>query len=88
MPRNKKESFCCGAGGGRFWTRLEKENPISINWVKELLAMDSSMVITTCPYCRTIFEEEIERQEKGDVLVLDIAELLLSSLPDKYIPMH
>jgi len=82
MSRNKKGSFCCGAGGGRFWTRSEKENPISINRVKEALATEASMVITACPYCRTIFEEKIERQEPGDMAVLDIAEFLVNQLPD------
>ncbi|MDF9408692.1 (Fe-S)-binding protein [Pelotomaculum isophthalicicum JI] len=82
MPRNKKGSFCCGAGGGRFWTRSERENPISVNRVKEALATEASMVITACPYCRTIFKEKTERQEPGDIMVLDIAELLLSALSD------
>lgn len=83
MPRNKKGSFCCGAGGGRFWTRSEKENPISINRVKDASATEASMMITACPYCRTIFEEKTARREPGDMVVLDIAELLLLALSDQ-----
>ncbi|KAF1083814.1 succinate dehydrogenase/fumarate reductase iron-sulfur subunit [Sporotomaculum syntrophicum] len=71
MPRSQKKSFCCGAGGGRFWTRSSKENPISMNRVKEALATEATTVITSCPYCRNIFE--------GDMLVQDIAELLLTT---------
>ncbi len=82
MPRHKKESFCCGAGGGRFWTRGEKENPISVNRVKEALATNASMVITACPYCRNIFEEKTKQQKTGSMPVKDIAELLLSTFSD------
>jgi len=71
MPRSRKESFCCGAGGGRFWVKSGKENRISANRVKEAMATEASMVVTACPYCRNIFE--------GNVLVQDIAELLLAA---------
>ncbi len=82
MPRCKKESFCCGAGGGRFWTRSEKENRISVNRIKEALATNASMVVTACPYCRNIFEEKTKQQETDSMPVKDIAELLLSTFFD------
>jgi len=76
MPRNKKNSFCCGAGGGRFWTRTEKENPITSNRVDEALATDASVIVTSCPYCRTVFDEKINNEKQITLPVLDIAEIL------------
>jgi Fe-S oxidoreductase len=39
MPRNKADSFCCGAGGGQIWlgTTPEGERPAE-NRIKEALA--------------------------------------------------
>lgn len=81
MPRNKEKSFCCGAGGGRFWETRNSENPITRNRVQEALATDSDLIVTSCPYCNTTLKEEIERRElKKDVRTLDIAELLSNCL--------
>ncbi|UWG96276.1 4Fe-4S dicluster domain-containing protein [Dehalobacter sp. DCM] len=75
MTHHHSESFCCGAGGGRFWTRGDKDNPISANRVKNILATEADVAVTACPYCRTIFSERIHQQGE-DVVVKDIAEIL------------
>ncbi|OPX90566.1 MAG: succinate dehydrogenase/fumarate reductase iron-sulfur subunit [Pelotomaculum sp. PtaB.Bin104] len=79
MPKSKKLSFCCGAGGGRFWTRAEKENRVSTNRAKEALATEADLVVTACPYCRTIFAEKTEQLKPGQMAVLDIAQFLLEA---------
>lgn len=78
MIRTKEESFCCGAGGGRFWTRKKEDNAISINRVNQALDTGAEMIITSCPYCNKIFEEKLEGQEKKNIVTLDIAEFLES----------
>lgn len=78
MPRTKEKSFCCGAGGGRFWESRNSKNPITMNRVQEALATDADLIVTSCPYCNTTLKEEIQRRELNkDVSTLDIAELVL-----------
>ncbi|MGI5901473.1 MAG: heterodisulfide reductase-related iron-sulfur binding cluster [Desulfitobacteriia bacterium] len=76
MQNRKESSFCCGAGGGRFWTREEKDNPISTKRVKEALETEASLIVSSCPYCRTIFKEKLQQLGKNHLPVLDLAELL------------
>lgn len=79
MSRIKEESFCCGAGGGRFWTRQNEDNAISTNRVNQALDTGAEMIITSCPYCNKIFKEKLEGQEKKkNIISLDIAEFLES----------
>jgi len=54
MSRTKESSFCCGAGGGRFWMNAETENAISINRTHEVLATGAKVLCTSCPYCQII----------------------------------
>lgn len=77
MPRREEKSFCCGAGGGRFWESRNSKNPIAINRVNETLATGADLIVTSCPYCNTTFKEETQRRELNkDVSTLDIAELV------------
>nr|MDA8228195.1 (Fe-S)-binding protein [Desulfitobacterium hafniense] len=81
MPRTKEKSFCCGAGGGRFWTKAKPENPISRNRVQEALVTGADLIITSCPYCNTTLKEETQQRERDkDIITIDIAEFLESYL--------
>lgn len=81
MPRTKESSFCCGAGGGRFWQKAETENAISINRTQEALATGAKVICTTCPYCLLTLNEEIRRRDpQQEIIAMDIAELLEASL--------
>ncbi len=50
MPRNKTNTFCCGAGGGRIWMDDSglTERP-SENRIKEAMQLDVSQFIVACP---------------------------------------
>jgi Fe-S oxidoreductase/nitrate reductase gamma subunit len=78
MPRTQEKSFCCGAGGGRFWESRNKKKPIIINRVEEALATQSELIVTACPYCNTTFKEEIQRRGLEGIRTIDIAELVLT----------
>lgn len=81
MPRSKEISFCCGAGGGRFWTREIEENPISINRFHQVLDTGAEIIITSCPYCHTIFQDEILKNNLNEnIITMDIAEFIQSCL--------
>lgn len=79
--RAKENSFCCGAGGGRFWLKEELPNLISPNRAKEILATGAQAFCTSCPYCKITLNAELKQLVPGEELkVVDIAEVLAASL--------
>ncbi len=79
MPRNRKNSFCCGGGGGNFYTDYlgGKESPARIR-VREA-AETADILVTACPACLMMLDNAA-RDEKVGVEVKDIAEILLEAL--------
>lgn len=81
MPRHKENSFCCGAGGGRFWLQKEKANGITENRAQEALATGADLIGTACPYCRMVLEKEVQRQKPNrEIKTGDIAEILIQRI--------
>ncbi len=77
MQRAENWSFCCGGGGGRFWTRDVTENLISATRVRQMAGTGASVLCTACPYCKLLMEETLACYgTQGRFKVLDIAELL------------
>lgn len=81
MPRSRNRSFCCGAGGGRAWTKVKSDNPITKNRTGEAAATGAKLVCTTCPYCLTALSEDFRAKEHGhNIRAMDIAEILEMSV--------
>ncbi len=62
MPRNRENSFCCGAGGGRIWISEPggAERP-SENRIREALALeDVDVFVVSCPKDVTMYEDAIK----------------------------
>ena len=79
MPRNRDNSFCCGAGGGRIWIPDEpgQERP-SENRIREAAALsDVELFVVACPKDVTMFEDAIKTSGNAERLVLrELAELV------------
>jgi Fe-S oxidoreductase len=79
MPRNRSNSFCCGAGGGQIWLPdpVGKERP-SENRIHEATALDDvDYFVVTCPKDVTMYEEAIRSTGNQDNLTLrELTELL------------
>lgn len=88
MPRNRDNSFCCGAGGGRIWIpdTPGTEKP-SENRVHEAAALGGiDVFVTCCPKDLTMFEDA--RKTGGhekDFVVQDLAELVAEAIELKSI---
>jgi Fe-S oxidoreductase len=85
MPRCKERGFCCGAGGARMWMEERVGMRINHERIDEALALDPDVVVTACPYCRVMLGDAVrDRQSQGsaraDVVVIDVAEVLLRSV--------
>jgi Fe-S oxidoreductase len=84
MPRHAERSFCCGAGGARMWMEEHIGKRINHERVDEALATGAETIATACPFCRVMVTDGVnDRQEeagRSDVQVLDVAQILLTSL--------
>lgn len=77
LPRNSKNSFCCGGGGGQMWLETDPDTRINHRRLDEVLESGADLVATACPYCLVMFDDAIRTKGAGErVQVLDIAEIL------------
>ena len=83
MPRNRGNSFCCGAGGGRIWIPDQPgtEKP-SENRVREAAALGPiDVFVTCCPKDLTMFEDARKTAgHEDDFVVQDLAELVAEAV--------
>ena len=77
MVDSRKESLCCGGGGGRIWMDTPKEERFSDLRLEQAKEIEAEVLVTACPYCITNFEESRLNLEYEDVLeIKDIVEIV------------
>jgi Fe-S oxidoreductase len=86
MPRNRDNSFCCGAGGGRIWIpdTPGAERP-SENRIREAVGLgELDFFVVSCPKDVTMYEDAIKTTGNGERIQLrELTELLEEALaPD------
>lgn len=77
LERNGRESFCCGAGGGRMWMEETIGKRINMERSEEIVGLNVPNVAVACPFCLTMIEDgmkELGREES--IRTMDIAELV------------
>lgn len=80
MPRNRNNSYCCGAGGGRIWMKdaaSTKERPAESR-VREAAALGAvETLVVACPKEMAMFRDAVKTTGlEGSLLVKDLAELV------------
>lgn len=85
MPRNRDNSFCCGAGGGRIWMKeLRKEGSQrpSESRIDEAVALGGvEYFVVACPKDVTMYEDAIKTSGHGEEIELrELSELVLAAL--------
>jgi Fe-S oxidoreductase len=76
MPDARVDSLCCGGGGGRIWMETTKGERFSDLRLEQAVAIGAEMLVTSCPYCITNFEDSRMNREDSDALkVNDITEV-------------
>ncbi len=90
MPRNKENSFCCGAGGGRVWMddSYLDERP-SENRIKEAVQLEVDYFVVACPKDFAMYSDAVKTTGNEDkIQVIDIIQIIdeafdRSVLPEK-----
>jgi Fe-S oxidoreductase len=83
MPRNGNRSFCCGAGGARFWMEERVGKKVGVERVEEALATGATRLAVACPFCHVMLDDSLKETGRDtEIEVVDIATLLLRALPD------
>ena len=89
LPRNRENSFCCGAGGAQFWKEEEPgDERISDNRYREAQTTlasatgEEKVLAVGCPFCKSMLESTPGKGETP-VAVRDVAELLLEGVQRK-----
>ncbi len=91
LPRNRENSFCCGAGGAQFWKEEEPgDERISDNRFREAqqtLATAAGeagekILAVGCPFCKSMFSSTpaASHADSDGIAIKDVAELLLEGV--------
>ncbi|MEX1195694.1 MAG: (Fe-S)-binding protein [Dehalococcoidia bacterium] len=83
MPRCKRGTFCCGAGGSHMWVEENRGERINVVRTEEAVSTGADVIAVACPFCMQMFESglgAVPAAEERGVQVFDIAELLDMSI--------
>ena len=81
MEKNRDQSFCCSAGGGRILAEEKLGTRINIMRVKMAAATGAGLLLANCPFCLTMFEDGVKGANIEESLKpKDIAEVLAERL--------
>ena len=80
MPRHGTRSFCCGAGGARFWMEEKTGKKVNIERAEEALATGADEIAVACPFCYVMIEDGVKELGRDEVRVRDIAMILADGL--------
>ena len=84
MPRNRENSFCCGAGGGRIWMKDHDdvtERP-SENRIREALGLGAiDYFVVACPKDLTMYRDAVKSTGSEEKIeVKDIADFVAEAM--------
>jgi Fe-S oxidoreductase len=83
MPRSRRDSFCCGGGGGRIWMEEigEAHSRPSESRVKEAAALGVATLVVACPKDYVMFADALKTTGlEGRLAVKDLAELVAEAV--------
>lgn len=85
IEASKRESDCCGMGGGRMWTEFSSgfvsSQAIAEKRLQQALDTSAEVLLTACPFCNITMNDAVKSLEKEETIkVMDITELLCMSL--------
>jgi Fe-S oxidoreductase len=77
MPDSRRNSLCCGGGGGRIWMETPKGERFSDIRVEQATAVGAEVLVTSCPYCIANFEDSrLALKDDVTLEIKDITEII------------
>jgi len=77
MADSREASLCCGGGGGRIWMDTPKGERFSDLRLEQAIEVGAEVLVTSCPYCITNFEDSRLTLEDSEVIeIKDITEII------------
>ena len=82
MAESRKNSMCCGGGGGRIWMETPKGERFSDLRLEQAVSTGAGVMVTACPYCTTNFEDSrLSRPDGGaSIEIKDITEIIREAI--------
>ncbi len=81
MADSREHSLCCGGGGGRIWMDTPVGERFSDLRLRQAMDVEAQVLVTSCPYCVTNFEDSRLTMDLGDDLeIRDITEIIAAVL--------
>ena len=84
MEASGRQTFCCGAGGGRMWMEETRGTRVNAARTLQVLETGATTVATACPFCMVMLRDGLTdagRAEGVDaVTAQDISELLAAAI--------
>jgi heterodisulfide reductase subunit D len=81
MKHNRKDGFCCGAGGAQMFKEAEKgDKEVNVARSEQALSLNPDIIATGCPFCMTMMTDGVKHLNKeSQTKVIDVAELIVAS---------
>ena len=81
MADSREDSLCCGGGGGRIWMDTAKGERFSDIRLEQAGKAGADVLVTSCPYCITNFEDSRLSVEGGEAIeIKDITEIIREAI--------
>ena len=88
MPRNRANSFCCGAGGGRIWMqenpRIGTERPAEARIAEAVGLSGVELFVVACPKDVVMYEDAIKTSgHEGVIRLAELSELVWQAFEER-----
>jgi Fe-S oxidoreductase len=81
MDKSGKNTFCCGAGGGRMWMEETRGTRINAERARQVVETGAGTVATACPFCMVMLSDGLAAADGGQaVATLDVSEVLAARI--------
>jgi Fe-S oxidoreductase len=84
MPRNRRATSCCGAGGGRMWFDDPPSERAGTGRVQEVIETGVKTVAVGCPFCMVMLTDGLAARD-ASMQVKDVAEILAEALTSGHV---